>query len=146
VNDETFYRNTDLVLTSAADLTPLAVALESAGLSPFGATRCDDGRRYVAFETGRFAAEPSEPAADIAAMLDAIEKLPPAVRVLWSACDRREFNIGCDPGVEPWSFEQRLPAALLGRIALAGASLAVTIYAYRAPDPADGPALPVGGA
>ncbi len=126
------YLNTDLDLTSAADLTALAAALESGGVPPLHVTRDDDGLWYATFETQE---QHTEPGPNIAAMLAVVETLSPSLRAAGTGCTRREFNIGYDCGEEPWAFNQGLSAELLGRMAAAGASLRITLYPDREPDP-----------
>ena len=122
------YLNTDLDLTSAEDLTPLAAAFEPAGVLPLHVMRGDDGLCYARFETDEHHAEPEQSIAD---MLGVVESLGPPLRALWAACSRREFNIGYDCGLNPWEFHQGLSVELLGRMAKAGASLRVKLYPDR---------------
>jgi hypothetical protein len=119
------YLNTDLDLTSADELTALAAAFAAAGVFPLHVTRGEDGQWYACFETEE---QHSGPEPNIAAMLAAIEALTPPLRCVWAGCLRREFNIGYDCGLEPWAFNQGLSAELLGRMAVVGASLRVTLY------------------
>jgi len=133
------YRNTDLDLTSADDLTAIAAAFETNGVHPLHVTLGDDRRWYAIFETREQHAEP-EP--NIAAMLAVVETFSPALRSAWVGCSGREFNIGYDCGSEPWAFTQGLSAGLMGRMAAAGASLRVTLYPDREPGTTD-QALPL---
>jgi hypothetical protein len=119
------YLNTDLDLTSEDDLTALATAFRSGGVYPLHVTQGPDGLWYAIFETD---AQHVEPESNIAEMLAVIESLAAPHRDLWYRCTRREFNLGYDCGAEPWAFNQRLSAALLGRIAVARASLRITLY------------------
>ncbi len=119
------YLNTDLDLTSSGELTALAAALESSGISPGHVTHGDNGLWYATFETDE---QYDAPEANIAAMLNVVEALTPPLRAIWSGCSQREFNIGYDFGLQPWGFNQGLSTELLGRISAAGASLRVTLY------------------
>ena len=130
----TTYLNTDLDLISADDLTLLAEAFASAGVTPLHVTRAEDGLWYARFETDP---QFGEPETNIAAMLGVLDTLPPPLRAVWDGCTRREFNVGYDAGLEPWSFSHTLSAALLGRMAASGASFGLTLYAYRVEDAAD---------
>jgi hypothetical protein len=127
------YLNTDLDLISPEELTVLAAVFESRSLFPLHVTQRDDGLWYATFETEDQHAEP-EP--NIAAMVAVVESLAEPHRSIWSACTRREFNVGYDCGPAPWAFNQGLSSGLLGRMAAVGASLRVTLY----PDPARGAA------
>jgi hypothetical protein len=119
------YLNTDLDLIAPLDLTELVSALEHAGLPPLHSARREDGLWYATCETAEQFAEPE---ANIAAMLAVIEALPDGARAIWSACTRRELNIGFDCGAQPWAFNQALSNNLLGRLAAVGATLRVTLY------------------
>lgn len=123
------YLNTDLDLTSTCDLHALAAAFNASGVFPLHVTwNAEQGLWYACFETD---AQFREPEPNIAAMLDAVESLPAPLRSVWAECSRREFNIGYDCGLTPWSYNQSLSSALLGRMAAAGASLRVTLYPDR---------------
>ena len=126
--DTICYLNTDLDLTSPVDLAVLVSALEAAGLPPLHSARHEDGYWYATCET---AEQFSEPEANIAAILALIEALPDGPRAIWSACTRRDLNVGYDCGAKPWAFNQALSSQLLGRIAAVGASLRVTLYPPR---------------
>jgi hypothetical protein len=125
LNGRFTYRNTDLDLTSADDLTTLAVAFEAGGAPPLHVTRGEDGQWYATFETDE---QHSEPEPTISAMLTVVESLEPSLRSVWAGCSRREFNLGYDCGSEPWAFNQGLSSELLGRMAAVGASLCITLY------------------
>ncbi len=127
--ETTRYRNTDLVLTSSEDLTALAAVFESRCLFQF-VTRGEDSLWYASFATQE---DFTEPEPNIAAMVAVAESLGEPHRTVWLGCTRREFNISFDCGTEPWSFIQGMSSALLSRIAAIGASLALTLYAYRGP-------------
>ena len=127
MDNEIQYLNTDLDLTSAEDLTALVAGFEARGVHPLHAAPSDDGLWYATFETYECYFEPET---HIAAMLNALDSLPPELQAVWSRCTRRQFDIGYDFGTEPWGFHQDLSSELLGRMAAAGASLRVTIYPY----------------
>src|SRR6185312_9899188 len=61
----------------------------------------------------------AEPGRNSAAMLVDVEVLPPPRRSVWAGCSQREFNVGCDCGLEPWALNQILSAELMGRLAAA---------------------------
>jgi hypothetical protein len=124
------YLNTDLDLTSSEDLTGLAAAFDTAGVSPLHVTHGEDGLWYATFETDE---QHDQPEPNIAAMVLVAETLQEPLRSVWSGCTRSEFNIGYDCGAEPWAFNQGLSSSLLGRIAAVGASLRITLYPDREP-------------
>ena len=87
------------------------------------------------------------PEPEVAAMLAAVEALDPPERAAWDGCSRREFDIAYDCGVRPFSVRHDLSAGMLARLAAAGGSLRLTLYALdpkeiqpaepgAAPDPA----------
>jgi hypothetical protein len=124
------YLNTDLVLTSVEELSVLASAFEAEGVPALYVTHAEIGLWYATLNADEQFAEP-EPS--IAAMLTAIESLEIPLRSVWNGCSLREFNIGYDCGAEPWSFNQGLSTALLGRITAARAALRITLYPDRTP-------------
>lgn len=123
------YLNTDLDVASADDLTGIAMVFESAGVKALHVTYCEDGLWRAIFETKE---QHSEPEASISVMASAIESLVDPLKVVWSRCNLREFNIGYDCGEDPWEFNQGLSNALLLRIATAGTSVRITLYPDRA--------------
>ena len=125
MDDTIHYLNTDLNLTSADDLTALAAAFEAQGVFPLHVTRRDDGLWYATFEAEKFYGEP-EP--NITAMMAIIESLIEPLRIAWSACTLREFDIGYDCGFKLQAFNQGLSSQLLERMGAAGASLRITLY------------------
>ncbi|MCS6938264.1 MAG: hypothetical protein NZM94_03280 [Roseiflexus sp.] len=125
MNREITYLNTDLKLTSTDDLTTLASALESGGVSPLYITQGKDGVWFANFETDE---QYHEPEPNIAAMLAVIEALEPSLQLVWQSCLQREFDIGYECGTRPWGFKQGLSAEVLWRIAAVGASLRITLY------------------
>ena len=147
MDDTIRYLNTDLDLTSAEDLTALAAALEAQGVFPLHVTHGEDGLWYATLEADEAYEEAhEEPEPHIAAMLAAVESLPEPLRIVWSGCTQREFNIGYDCGDKPWAFNQGLSSHLLGRMAAAKASLRITIYPpRREKSPEDGAAPDCGG-
>jgi hypothetical protein len=125
MDDTIRYLNTDLDLASAGDLTALAAALETRGVSALHVTRGDDGLWRATFETDE---QHAEPESNIAAMIAAVEALAEPTRAAWARCTQREFNIGYDCGGRRSAFTQGLSSELLGRVAAAGASLWITLY------------------
>jgi hypothetical protein len=131
------YCNTDLDLTSAADLTPLGEAFQAAGLLQLHVTESGNGLWYATFEAGESHEVPDscdrnvEPELDIDVMLKVVEALAQPSRAIWDGCTVRDFNIGYDCGNEPWAFNQGLSRELIRRIAAAGATLRFTLYPNR---------------
>lgn len=123
------YLNTDLDLVAPRDLTPLASVLESRGVFPLSVQEDGNGEWYATLEIEcDLEGHNREPDVTIRVMLDAIEALDGEVKDLWTACTKREFNIGYDCGDEPWAFNNSLANRTLDRIARVGASLRITLY------------------
>ena len=125
MDDTIRYLNTDLDLISAHELTALTSALEAGGVPPLHTTRGEDGLWHASCET---AEQFEEPEGNIAAILLVVESLNAVARAAWSACTRRELNVGFDCGAKPWAYTQWLSNELLGRMAAVGASLRITLY------------------
>jgi hypothetical protein len=119
------YLNTDLDLSDAVDLGPLASAFEAHGMCTLHINRGNDGLRRATFETAR---QHEEPEATISEMLAVVEGLQAPLLKDWRACMLREYNIGYDCGAEPWGFNHGLSTQLLRRLADAGATLRITLY------------------
>src|SRR5258708_298131 len=117
------YLNTDLCLVADFDLAPLAQECKAHGLSPLYLTLGGDGAWYVTLNTDQ---RYDEPETNIAAMLEAIAALGEQAQSDWTACKKREFNVGYDCGKEPASFNQGVTCDTLRRMAAAGASLHIT--------------------
>ena len=134
MDDAIRYLNSDLDLVSPHDLTALAAALEARGLFSLHETHADDGLWHASFETD----EPhEEPEPNVASMMAVIESLAEPLRAAWAGCTRREFNIGYACGATPRTVSHELSSELLARIAAAGASLRVTLYAAESPSKPD---------
>lgn len=131
MNSPISYLNTDLDLISQVDLKDLASQLESLGVSPIHVELKDDGRWLAIFETEH---QHTEPEANVAEILTAVESLPDLLRTVWVQCDLRDINIGYACGEEPWAFNQGLSPQILGRMAAVHASLRITLYPNRDQD------------
>ena len=123
------YLNSDLDLVASVPLADLAAELESRGVFPLHVEQFDDGLWHSTLE--RDDCDHTEPDANIAEILTAIEALPPAAMETWNACTKREFNVGYDCGDEPWAFNQGLSNETLRRMAECGATFRLTLYPYR---------------
>ena len=123
------YINTDLDLSSSADLTGLVAALESRGLFALHVTHADDGLWHATLET---AEQHSEPEPNIAAIIAAAESLPESHRLSWHACSRCTLDIGYECASAPSPLHHAISNVLLARSAAVGASLAFTLYSSAA--------------
>ena len=126
------YVNTDLDLKSAEDLAPLVAAFQAANVFALHVTLGAGGVWHAVLETE---IQYDEPEANIAAIVGAVERLPDALRSVWARCTVREFNIGYDCGAHPWGFNQALSPELLRRISALDASIRITLYPEREPEP-----------
>jgi hypothetical protein len=119
------YLNTDLDLVSADDLTPLAAALEAAGLLRLHVGKQDDGLWHARFEPSEQHESPEE---SIAALLPPIESLIGPLSDAWAGCLERELSIGYQSGHAPRPLEHAISSPLLGRAAALGVSLGIVLY------------------
>ena len=121
------YLNTDLDVESTENISELVKFLKDKGIRPlhFDETIPDEVLEKVIFETDE--TQHTEPEANIAEMLAAIESLPFSLRSVWDRCTLKEFNVGYDCS-KKWAFYQSFSAALLRRIVTAGATLGFTYY------------------
>jgi hypothetical protein len=134
----TSYVTTDLVLYSIEDLTALAAALQARGLDR------RDGPRWMDETEWHRIAEPqwylqfqascevsyNEPESEVAAILAAVEALDAPARATWDSCSQRVFDLGYDCGTKPFSVRHDFSAGTLARLAAAGATLRMTLYAF----------------
>ena len=58
-----------------------------------------------------------------------VKRLPPRYRKLWDSARSREFNVGVQSGLEPYSFELRLDRRTVDAVRNVGGALVVTVYA-----------------
>jgi hypothetical protein len=133
VEGTTSYRVTDLVLHSTSDLTVLAEALQARGMIAMQRAiewhRTAAGELMWAFQAGFCGESFNGPEVEIAAMLAVVESLDPRARALWDNCSLREFDFAYDCGVSPFAVHHDLSAGTMARLAAAGASLRITLYA-----------------
>lgn len=122
---EIHYRNTDLDLVAAVNLSSLAQVFESQGMLLLHIMQNEAGQWSATFETDQ---QYDDPEANIAAMLSIIESLDEAEQKIWKNLVFCEFHLGYDCGGEPQNFNQGLSNELLHRVALIGASLRITLY------------------
>lgn len=120
------YANTDLELAADFDLTPLATEFKAHGWHVLTVQLGPDGVWYANLEIGGLYEAPE---ATISAMLEIIATLGEQAQRDWAACTKREFDVGYVCGTKPWAFNQGLTCDTLRRIAAAGASLRITLYA-----------------
>lgn len=136
----TRYCVTDLVLHSAADLTVLAAAFEDRGMRVTQRAlqiaeearecfRIAADERLWMFQGGFCGESFAGPETEIASMLAVVESLDPPARALWDGCSRREFDFAYDCGVRPFAVRHDLSAGTMARLAAAGGSLRITLYA-----------------
>ena len=135
----TSYITTDLILFSTEDLTALASALEARGLSVRDRARWIDALEWFRIAEPQWywafkAASYDDPEPEVAALLAAVEGLDPPARAAWAGCSQRVFDLGYECGTRPFSVRHDLSAGTLARLAAAGGTLRVTLYAL---DPSD---------
>jgi hypothetical protein len=117
------YLNTDLVLESAGDLTPIVEAFgDDVVVLHSGVAK---GIHRAAFEIAGSHAGPNE---DIKYFVALVEALPPNARALWEGCYSRVFDLGYSSGNETPSHTSELRSNTIQAMAALNASVAITIY------------------
>jgi hypothetical protein len=121
---ETSLLNVDLDVWSRRPLEPLVEALGKKILVHHVGR---EGRRHGA----HVSLSSERPSADALtrALARLVEKLPKAARKLWDGATAREFNVGVQAGLTPFSHEIRLTAETLEMVAQLGGTVVVTTYA-----------------
>ena len=120
------YLNTDLDVRARFDLGPL-----HAELSGFGFDGWSVEKRNGVWEATFNWRRHTYPSQAIDGMLGVVARLSPEGRKLWDACLARRFNIGYGYEDQPFNWSHsahQLRPALLARLAVAGASVVLTIY------------------
>ncbi|OZY41626.1 hypothetical protein CJF43_12280 [Pseudomonas fragi] len=127
------YINTDLMLTAAVDLAPLAQAmapgdLPDISISCLHDSQADGGLYHSVFEAFGPQGSYSTPDESIKALLDAVEQLPQALQRMWRACTKKTLNIGYNSGVTPGYVSHPIPIDTLLRMQSLGVDLCITVY------------------
>ena len=122
--DETSFLNVDLDIWSRRPLEPLVEAL---GKKIFVHHVGREGRRHGA----HLSLSSSGQRADVLtrALAKLVAKLPKTARQLWDDATAREFNVGIQAGLTPFSHEIRLSPETLEIVARLRGSVVVTTYA-----------------
>lgn len=124
------FLNIDLDLESARDLAALVAALERAGLRTLYVATGAAGSSLATLQPSGLS---DEPESSLTAILTAVGSLSAADRAAWDGCTRREVNVGYRCGTEPPELCHRLSGRSVERLAAAGLSMAITLYAPDAP-------------
>jgi hypothetical protein len=123
--NETRFLNVDLDIRSRARLEPLVAAFGKRVLVlHVGPEGKGHGAHLELANSHRKNAN-----ALIRALIALVRKLPKAGRRLWDQAQSREFNIGIDAGVKPFSYELRLDSETLESVAGVGGRVVFTVYA-----------------
>lgn len=115
------YLNTDFILESTHDLTPLAQKLEEAGLFVLYCQQKPDGCWRASFEAETDAPTPSE---SLQRLLPVIEAHEEELR----ECSRRAFDVGFEATSGQPAYECEIDPSILARIANLDTEIRVTIY------------------
>lgn len=117
------YRNTDLVLYSKLDLSPIVQTLgRSISINYHGKLK---GRDFATFSGDSMIRNPDKTMNKLCAL---IERLPKKARSIWKKCELRVLDMGFDSGRSPHSFEGKLSPQTIARAAKLGFGITVTIY------------------
>jgi hypothetical protein len=129
--DETLFLNVDVDVYSKTSLQSLVAAL---------------GRKVIVHHVGRegriqsahfsLASTYRDDADTLAYRLARlVTRLPPAARQSWDRARRRDFNLGIQAGIAPYSHEIALTRRTLQRVVAVGGRVVITTYAPVAPSP-----------
>ncbi|TWU35193.1 hypothetical protein Q31b_52890 [Novipirellula aureliae] len=130
---ETEYANTDFDLKSATPFDTLQRELDES-CCVLHYTHGGDGHWHSIVESSHEDESDNRNAElDIAAILEAVNRLSPVAKAELHACYLREFNIGFHCW-DTWAYIHTLPNAIVRAIADANCSIAVTLYPMRNPD------------
>ena len=118
----------DLDIVSTRSLQPLVDAFGRSVIVNYVGR---EGRRHTAhLGLGLFRHSAD---AVIRAWVRRVEKLPPPARRLWDAALAREFNIGIQAGLKPFSHQLRIEAETVRQLARVNGRIGVTTYAPARP-------------
>ncbi|REJ74858.1 MAG: hypothetical protein DWQ36_13800 [Acidobacteria bacterium] len=119
----THYLNTDLVIDSEDDLTPIVEELGEDVVclynGPWGT------RQLAAFE---IVGHDMDASSCIRAFCGLVEALSPKAREVWDRCSRRSFDIGFEAGLDRESCERAIDLDALEMAVSVRARLVVTVY------------------
>jgi hypothetical protein len=119
----------DLDIYSKSDLEPLVTALgERVCVLYVGRDR----RTYVT-HLELASANPKSADAAIRSFCSLISELPKAQRKLWDTAKTREFNIGVQVALQPYSFEITVSTEAVEAAAKLNARIGFTVYAPEVP-------------
>jgi len=123
-DDETRFLNVDVDVWSRSDLRPLVAAFGRKVLVHYvGKQRGENSAHFSLASAHGKSAD-----AIIRRLVALIEALPRPARQLWNRARRRDFNIGIQAGIEPYSHELALQNATLTLAAGVGGRIVVTTY------------------
>jgi hypothetical protein len=127
----TQFLNIDVDIWSKSKLEPLMAALGKNVLVHYvGAERHEQSAHF-----SLASAHGKDPDTILHRLVALIERLPPPARQLWNRARTRDFNIGIQAGVTPFSHELALEAGTLERAAAVGGRVVITTYAAETPSP-----------
>ncbi len=121
------YLNSDLLLVSTHELTPLIEALDPL-TEVLHSDRGDDDKWYATIEAMGSGEEGGSPQRDIESLISAIQSLGDNVLELFVSCDSREVNIGWQSAPERPEGCMALTPDLLAKLGQLGITLGMTIY------------------
>lgn len=125
---ETCFLNVDLDILSRRPLEPLVVAL---GRGIFIHHVGKEGRKHGAHVSLSSYGQSADTL--MRALVRRVERLKPAARQLWDGATSREFSIGIQAGLTPFSHDVQLRSDTLKGVARVGARIGITVYAPEVP-------------
>lgn len=134
---ETQYLNVDLEITGRRDLRPLVDALAPHAYALH--VGFQKGRHRAALELETMTNKTAD--TTIRRLAELVRSLPRSARQLWSAAERRDFNIGIQAGPDPHVFECPVSQAAVEAVASVGGRIVITVYGSGVGDAAGLPEL-----
>ena len=129
----TTFLNVDLDIWSRAALEPLVEAF--GGHVVVLRVGPENGRHGAHLEHAKSGSGSVDRA--IQRLVKMVERLPPAMRRVWSRAQGREFNVGIQSGMRPHASEFRVEPETLEAIARVKARLVLTVYGAATKRPAN---------
>src|SRR5262245_7924657 len=132
-DNETRFLNVDVDVWAKANLEPLVAALGNKVLVHYVGAQAAEQSAHFSLAS----AHGKDPDTIIRRLVALIDKLPPRARLLWNRARARDFNVGVQAGIAPYSHEIVLRETTLDLVARVRGRIVVTTYAseVRSPRP-----------
>jgi hypothetical protein len=123
---QTKYMNVDLDIFSHVPLKELVDAIGSEAIVLYVGGEQKKYEAHLELASSRMGMTADR---TIIGLIRLVKRLPPRYRKVWDSARSREFNIGIEAGLEPYSFEVRLDRRTVDAVSEVGGAIVVTVYA-----------------